>query len=251
MKNRSMPTLIAAGLSIVAWLSLAAPVSAAPPEPTQSITPVDATFRDAAGDLLLSDGLGTYDKAWSVLWDVFDATTDNRDRFYTMPSGNRSFSLSHEALGGAIACDANPAASYPYFTSSANPNWLNELEEVGSSTTGYVYIQCLIGQHSNRRIRAYTPSGTDVMGNSFECATATRTDELTYTFEVGTAEITYLDWPAEVPPEVRSQLPSSVRTGGCAVSLYEDTRASHRDEYTTTFLGRFSAPLQITATVAQ
>lgn len=251
MRNRSMPTLIAAGLSIVSSLWLAAPVSAAPPEPTQSVTQADATFRDAEGDLLLSDGLGTYDKAWGGLWDVFDATTDNRDRFYTVPSGNRSFSLSHEALGGAIDCDANQGISYPYFTSSANPNWLNELDEVGASTTGYIYIQCLIGQHGNHRIRAYTPSGTDVTGSSLECATATRTDELTYTFEVGTAEITYLEWPEEVPSEVRSQLPTSVKTEGCAVSLYEDTRASHRDEYTSTFLGRFSAPLQITATVTQ
>ena len=249
MRDRNKATLVVAGLLIVSSLWLAAPVSAAPPEPTQSYTQVDATFRDAEGDLLLSDGRGAYDKSWGGLWDVFDATADNRDRFYTVPSGNRSFSLNHEALGGAIACDSNQGISYPYFTSSANPNWLNELDEVGSSTTGYIYIQCLVGQHGNRRIRAYTPSGTDVTGKSLECATATRTDEVTFTFEVGTAEITYLEWPEEFPSEVRSQLPTSIRTQGCAVSLYDDARASHRDGYTTTSLGRFSAPLQITATV--
>jgi hypothetical protein len=169
-------------------------------------------LRDAAGDVLLSDGNPLYAgrELSSRIVDFVDPATP--DRFHFQPGHKRSTQIRHSSIDGGIPVPCE--FTFIVFTSSTTPNWYQTLSTGGSTPTDARFI-ChadSVGS-TQRRFTVDYPEGAS------ECATIIRT---------------LTAWEFTAPPTCLATITSSVKERGKTTSTVQPAA---------------SAPMQITAVV--
>lgn len=213
---------ISMAVLVVGAVSAVQAAGAKPPTRVPEITA--ATLRDAADDIQLTDGGGTYlSSDFSAVLRDFnpsqpdgDLTTADQDYLSwgaTFESArytrfNNALAMSHAATTAPIRCKSGRF----YFVSESTPDFVEVLQTVGAAVTGWASTGCWTTDKF--KYQANYQTGTD------ECVTLTRTSETSLT----------LTAPAYDP----------LGPASCLAWIYTF------DSGVPTVLGRSSAPFQVT-----
>ena len=177
MKGRSFSTLALSG-ALLASALLVTPVSAAPA--WKDVTTYDSqsvTLADGSGDVVLSDGLGSYTGGdIGGIRDRDQAVTTDPDQFLFFPSGRRTFRLSAHGF-------SDDECNTISFASPQNPDWFNDISAMAepASLTLDARVYCWNkGQIPHLALDYNDQRSTE--GVEFECLTVTKSGT-TWTFQ--------------------------------------------------------------------
>ena len=178
--RKRIPTLIGAALvvTILAGVAHAA-----------YWNPVDVTLRDSAADVLKSDGNPIYAGNSEDFSRIVDQETPSQysglqDVFAFEPWGKRDYILQSPAIEGGAPLVCDEMETRVTFFSRETPDWFTMLNMLpaGLPLSSDAGFRCW---SRGRGVDYYIdyPSSETAQGNEAECATITRLDASTFTFE--------------------------------------------------------------------
>jgi hypothetical protein len=147
---------------------------AVPPQKTANAQLQSAKLRDAATDIVLSDGRGAYSA--SELESLRINTTGNDRLFVKTLIGGRTMELSSDVAaldlqvtGGGETLDC--VSTHILFESSTTPDWFAAVGSVGDSVRGWGNVRCYTSQNAGYQM-FYNSGGTPT--SVTECLTVRR-----------------------------------------------------------------------------
>ena len=176
MKGKSLVALALVGGLFVTAL-LVSPASAAPPwKDYTSYDSESVTLDDGAGNVVLSDGLGSYTGDIGGIRDRDQSITSDPDQFWFFPSGRRTFKLSAHGFN-------DDECNSITFASLQNPDWFDDIsaqtESASLTLDGRVYCWNK-GQIPHLALDFNDQRATESI--EAECLTVTKTGT-TWTFQ--------------------------------------------------------------------
>lgn len=175
MKGRSFSALALSG-ALLASALLVTPVSAAPWKDTTIYDSQSVTLADGSGDVVLSDGLGSYTGDIGGIRDRDQAVTTEPDQFLFYPSGRRTFKLNAHGF-------SDDECNFITFTSTQNTDWFNDISAMTEPATLTLDARVYCwnkGQIPHLALDYNDQRTTD--GVEFECLTVTKSST-TWTFQ--------------------------------------------------------------------
>lgn len=168
MKRRSLSALALSGALLASGL-LITPVSAAPTWKDVIIYDSESvTLDDGGGDVVLSDGLGSYTGGIGGIRDRDQSVTTDPDQFLFFPSGRRTFRLNAHGF-------SDDECNTISFASLQNPDWFNDISAMTepASLTLDARVYCWNkGQIPHLALDYNDQRSTE--GVEFECLTVTK-----------------------------------------------------------------------------